>query len=333
VSARSYGLVIAFRNFLYDRGLLKAHRVSAPVISVGNITAGGTGKTPLVIWLCRLLGEETVPTAILTRGYKTAQNAQAKTKDFVDEAAILAAKCPHAAIVINPDRVTGAAEALKNVGPKVLVMDDGFQHRRLARDLDIVTIDATCPFGHGRLLPAGLLREPAGSLKRAHAVVITRCDQIEDADLQQLTEQLNKENPKMMIATSAHQPVCARTAQGNELKLDELRGSKVFAFCGIGNPEAFLGTCGELGLDVVGSRTYNDHHHYDPSDIADICGHAKRLDTELVLTTEKDWTKISRVLGDAKEVTFACLVVEMKLLEGQEQLRGLIRDSLAGKIH
>ncbi|MHC4344553.1 MAG: tetraacyldisaccharide 4'-kinase [Planctomycetota bacterium] len=332
VSAQFYRPVIALRNLLYDRGVLKSHRVNAPVISIGNITAGGTGKTPLVIWLCRLLGEEGMPCAILTRGYKTAQNSKARIQDCVDEPAIIAENCPQAAVVINPDRLAGAAAAIKNLGAKVLIMDDGFQHRRLVRDLDIVTIDATCPFGHGRLLPAGLLREPVGSLKRAHAVVITRCDHIEDADLKQLTELLKEVNPEMMVATSVHRPVCIRTAQGNDIKPDELKGSKVFAFCGIGNPDAFLGTLKALGLNVVGSRTYNDHHHYGGGDIADLCGQAKRLHAELVLTTEKDWTKISRVLGDAKELTFACLAVELKLLTGQEQLIGLIRDTLAGKI-
>ncbi len=145
-----YAAITGIRNLLYSKGWLKIHRVNVPVISIGNITTGGTGKTPLVIWLAHQITKNSKfkNCGILTRGYKT-----------TDEPEILAQSCPAAKVIINPDRVAGAQEAINKFAAQVLLMDDGFQHRRLGRNLDIVTIDATCPFGYGKILPAGLLQE------------------------------------------------------------------------------------------------------------------------------------------------------------------------------
>ena len=187
-----YQLVVDLRKFLYSKGCLKVHRANAPVISVGNLTVGGTGKTPLVIWLCKQIISDSKfqisnsQCAILTRGYKTKERA------LSNEVAIFTESCPEANVVVNPDRVAGATEAVGKLGAKVLILDDGFQHRQLARDLDIVTIDATRPFGYGKLLPAGLLREPVDALKRADAVVITRCDQTTEVELTELEGKLQQ---------------------------------------------------------------------------------------------------------------------------------------------
>ena len=188
IAAHVYRVITWVRNFLYSKGWLKIHRADVPVISIGNITTGGTGKTPLVIRLCNFLRNSGSKCAILTRGYKADEN-------YGDEPAVLAESCPGIQVVVNPDRVAGAAEAISKFGAKVLVMDDGFQHRRLVRELDIVAIDSTVPFGYGKLLPAGLLREPVDSLKRADAAVITRCDQVDEAELIQLEGKLKKVNP------------------------------------------------------------------------------------------------------------------------------------------
>lgn len=198
-----YKSAVFLRNLSYDKGWFKIHKTKAAVISVGNITTGGTGKTPLVIWLSNKLTQKGLRTAILTRGYKLK-----KTK-LLDEPAILVGSCPEARVIIDPDRIAAAAEAQKKYGSEVLVMDDGFQHRRLHRDLDIVTIDATEPFGYGRILPSGLLREPISSIKRAHAAVITRCDLVDGAELAQLDEKLKTVNPDMIIAHAIHKPLCA----------------------------------------------------------------------------------------------------------------------------
>jgi len=353
IAAAGYSIAVRLRNFFYSTGWLKVHRADAAVICIGNITVGGTGKTPLVVWLCNQLTQNSklntmnYNCAILTRGYKT------KKGILSDEVAILAESCPQAKVIVNPDRVAGAAEAIGKYNAKVLIMDDGFQHRRLARDLDIVAIDATQPFGYGKMLPAGLLREPVTSLKRAGAVVITRCDQVDKAELSELEKKLRAINQNMVIVRSIHAPVCAKCPEpfvipakaGIRKKsetmdsclrrndgIEQLKDKNIFAFCGIGNPDAFLNTIKSLGTELVGSKVYNDHYHYTNECLADIYEHAEHLKADLILTTQKDWTKIARLAPAKKDIPLAYLAIEIKFLTGQEKLTALIEDTFVGKI-
>ena len=369
VAAIGYSLAVWLRNFMYSKGFLKVHHVDAAVLCVGNITVGGTGKTPLVVWLCNLITQnsklrtQNCKCAILTRGYKARAQENA---DFKDEIAILTESCPEAEVIVNPDRLAGAAEAIDKYAAKVLIMDDGFQHRRLARNLDIVAIDATLPFGYGKILPAGLLREPVSSLKRAGAVVITRCDQIADAKLSELEQKLRAINPDMVIARSIHAAVsvkypepsvipakagiqkdnkkmdsCLRRARpvldtGND-NIEQLKGKKVFAFCGIGNPDAFLNTIKNLGAKLAGSKIYDDHYHYTDACLADISERAGELGADLILTTQKDWTKVISnskfLISESKSpLPFAYLTIEIKFLAREDKLTVLIKDTLASKI-
>jgi tetraacyldisaccharide 4'-kinase len=334
VAATGYSLVVRLHNFLYSKRWLEIHTADVPVISIGNITAGGTGKTPLVIWICRFLQNKNVPCAILTRGYKTHTKKRATSDEgraTRDEPAILTESCPQAKVIINPDRVAAARLAV-GVGAKVLIMDDGFQHRRLARDLDIVTIDATCPFGYGKLLPAGLLREPVVSLKRAEAAVLTRCDQISESDLSRTKEKLQLINPDMIVARSIHKPICAKSTAGEKITLEQLRSRNIFAFCGIGNPDAFLSTIKNTGANLVGSKIYNDHYHYTDADFDDIHNQANRLGADLILSTQKDHTHYA-TCATQYDIPFAYLAVEIKFTSGEDKLKQLIEDALAGKIH
>jgi len=320
-----YSIVVRLRNLLYSTGILKSYAVKAIVISVGNITTGGTGKTPLVIWLTKLITQKNVRCAILTRGYKTS------TKKLRDEPAILTKNCPDAQVFVNPDRLEAARRAVEKFNAQVLVMDDGFQHRRLRRDLDIVTIDATCPFGYGKILPAGLLREQPSALRRAQAAVITRVDQVEPARLRQIENELRSINPRLILARSIHSPVCARGLQGVQIPLSQLRDKRIFAFCGIGNPEAFFRTLEDLGLNLLDSKAFNDHQNYNQRCLNDIYEYARYLDAELILTTDKDWTKIAPA-SRAREIPLMYLVVELKLVEGADRLIKLIEETVAGKI-
>ena len=357
IASVGYSVVVRLRNLLYSKGWLRAHSVDTVVICVGNITVGGTGKTPLVVWLCKQIAPR-CKCAVLTRGYKSTQNSGLKTQDYVDEPAMLAESCPQAQIVVNPDRVAGAAEAINKFGAEVLIMDDGFQHRRLARDLDIVAIDATRPFGYGKMLPAGLLREPVASLKRGGAVVITRCDQIDADQLIKLEEELRAINPDMVVAKSIHAPASIEyldTAvipakagiQNGDTTMDsclrrndnveQLRGRKVFAFCGIGNPNAFFNTVRTLGAELVGSRVFDDHHHYTKACLAETREQAGDLGADLILTTQKDWTKLISDFGyqisdPASSASFACLAIEIQFLTGENELKSLIERTLAGRI-
>jgi tetraacyldisaccharide 4'-kinase len=333
--AAFYGLVIAFRNFLYSRGLLKSYSITQgglittdrtqatiPVISVGNITVGGTGKTPMVIWLCQWLRSKDINCTVLTRGYK----AGSETK--TDEPAVLAKNLPGTAVVVNPDRLEGALEAVKRHRAQVLVMDDGFQHRRLHREIDIVMIDATQPFGFGKMLPAGLLREPITSLKRAQAAVITRCDQVSEDRSEEIIKNIN---PNIVIAKAVHQPVCVM-AGDKQIPVGQLKGRKVYAFCGIANPEAFFATIKSLADEVVGTKICDDHHKYTAGDVGEIFDEAQRAEAEFILTTEKDYNKIDLSATAKKGTVLAFVAVRMQLLSGEEQITQLIERSFAGRI-
>ncbi len=331
-----YGLGIWLRNWLFDSGQAKSYAVTAsglvtsdrthatvPVISVGNITVGGTGKTPLVIWLSNLLCEQNVNCAILTRGYKSVKGEN-------DEPGILTKNCPGAAVVVNPDRLAGAIEAVKKHRAQVLIMDDGFQHRRLHRDIDIVTIDAMLPFGYGRLLPAGLLREPVSALKRAQAAIITRCDLVSSNKLTELTAAINRINPNLITAQTIHSPVCA-TSSKRQIQLEELKNKKIYAFCGIANPQAFLATVGLAGATITGSKIYDDHHNYTAGDVEEIYRNAAKTGAEMILTTEKDYNKIGLPDGST-DLELAYLAVRLQFVDVADYIRQLIEQSFAGKI-
>jgi len=330
VASGIYSVIIRLRNFFYDKHIFAIHHAKAAVISVGNITAGGTGKTPLVIWLCNEISRKERnkanehKLAILTRGYKT-------TRNNTDEPAILTENCPQCKVVVNPDRVIGGAQAIGEYSANVLILDDGFQHRRLSRDIDIVTIDATCPFGYGRIIPAGLLREPPSTIKRADAVVITRCDQVSESQLSQVEEKLRNIKSNILVAKSVHQPVYIKTMNDRQISMEQFKSRKVFAFCGIGNPDSFINSLKKLGCEIVGSKIFDDHYQYSDSSLEQMKQQSQNLGTELVLTTQKDWTKI-RLLESAKDLPLAYLAIEIRFLSGEEELRGLIEDTLAGKI-
>jgi len=313
-----YGLGVALRNAAYDLRLVRTCRADVPVISVGNITTGGTGKTPLVIWLCGLLEEKSLKCVVLTRGYKSANGR------ISDEPAILARTCPGARVLVNADRLAAAARAVEEFGAEVLIMDDGFQHRRLDRDLDILAIDATRPFGYDRLLPAGLLREPKTAIRRADAVVITRYDQATASAIDLLEKQIRRIKGDIVVAKAVHRHPCARGTGQTRYDLDEIRRVPVFAFCGIGNPEAFLDRLKDHGMNLVGTRIYDDHYNYSEPDVAEICRRAASLGAEMILSTEKDWVKTALIAGKFTRIPFAYLAVELEFVDGRDRIEELV---------
>lgn len=334
-----YSTVVRVRNRLYSKGLLKRYRSGAVVISVGNITAGGTGKTPLVIWLCRQLEKKEISVAVLTRGYKSKVDKQITKNEEkssrTDEPAIISEGCPPAKVVVNPDRRAGARKAVNKLGSEVLIMDDGFQHRRLHRDIDIVTLDATEPFGYGKLLPAGLLREPIEGLRRADAIVLTRCDQVKEQQLEKIEEKLKAIKNDMIIAKSIHAPVRLIYQDSSQGIIEELNSKKVFAFCGIGNPNSFLQTLKNIGSDVLSFEIFNDHYHYREDDIRRIGKKAKELKADLIITTHKDWSKVRCLLSTSRsgfEMRVGYLQIELQFIEGEDKLRRLIEKGLESRI-
>jgi tetraacyldisaccharide 4'-kinase len=281
-----YAAVTSLRNRLFAAGVIASHRVDRPVISVGNITTGGTGKTPVVRWLADRFIHSGVRPAVLLRGYRGG-----------DEARLLASQVSEAIVEADPDRVAAARrviEAHPQVG--VFVLDDGFQHRRIQRDFDLVLIDASNPFGFGHLLPRGLLREPLAGLARASAFLVTHTEIGEDPTIEST---LRRHNALAPIYRCRHVHCGLRDAHGRSISLADARGRKALAFCGIGNPAAFDRQIESAGITLVASRWFADHHDYAHVDLEHLKEESGRSGAELLLTTEKDWVKLSPVIGSA----------------------------------
>lgn len=313
-----YRFGIYIRGLLYKSGLKKSYKADKPVISIGNITTGGTGKTPLVIWVCNYLAEKKQKCGVLTRGYKAGKGI------MTDEPAMLAKACKGTNVIIDADRVKGAARAVKESGCDVLVMDDGFQHIRLKRDINILTIDATCPFGFDRLLPAGLLREPLNAIKRADAVLLTRTDQADDDTIRKIEEKLSAIKKDMAIAKTVHRPLKVVCLKNEEFEISALKEKKVYAFCGIGNPNAFFKTLELSGIKTVAQRIYNDHYNFSEQDLRDIYEEARYLEADIILSSQKDWVKTALFWDINAEILFGYLAIELLFTAGQDKIEQLI---------
>ncbi len=303
VASWGYAAAIAVRNSKYDRPG-SAARCSVPVISVGNITAGGVGKTPFVIDLLQRLQRMGRRPAVIARGYG------APAGESNDEERLIRKHVPHAICVIDPDRVRGADRAVGDHAADVVVLDDGFQHRRLHRDLDLVLLDATCPFGYDRLLPRGLLREPVAGLRRADAVILTRCDQVPD-DLQRTRQRVR------LVAPNASLLQCRHGVTGVE-RLDGvpvdggLRGRRAFLIAAVGNPATFRATVSALGAAIVGWHWWSDHHAYTPRDLASLRRRMVGTPQAVLVTTEKDAVKLSSLPGlDPASILVVRVAIEM----------------------
>ncbi|MCF7976330.1 MAG: tetraacyldisaccharide 4'-kinase [Phycisphaerae bacterium] len=320
----AYGLVVSCRSTLYGHGLLRSYRAPCPVICIGNLTTGGTGKTPLVAWLCQVLSQEMkVQCAVLTRGYKSSCT---KT----DEPAMLE-KQLGIPVLVNGDRIASTKLALSRGPVDVFVMDDGFQHQRLARDLNILTLDATNPFGYKKLLPAGLLREPMTAIRRAQCVVITRSDQVTDNNLKTLTTTIQNVSPGMRIATAVHRPTAVHIPGKDTQPPSWLQDRAVFAFCGIGNPCAFFETLEKLGVHCVGTQRFDDHYHCTKKDLQDLQAQATMKGAELLLTTEKNFPDIAAI-DTPLSVPVGYLSVALAFESGEDHVKELIEQTLACKI-
>jgi tetraacyldisaccharide 4'-kinase len=296
-------------------------RVAPKVLSIGNITTGGTGKTPMVVWVCELLQREGISVGIVSRGYG-AKNANESN----DEAKELRGRLPTVPHIQNPDRVAAANQCADENGIRAIVVDDGFQHRRLARDLDIVLIDASNPFGYGYLLPRGLLREPKSSLGRADVIVITRCERVEAAALQEL-QKVVRNLATVPIALAKTRSISLIDAEGGEYSVDEFRNDSWFVFSAIGNPDAFEDSLRGKGFNICGATRFRDHHHFSTSDLKGIALSAKRAGASKLVCTHKDLVKVgAKLVGDLP--VFA-LKIETEIFEGEDQLTSAILDLFA----
>lgn len=285
------------RNLYYTLVSTARRRVEKPVISIGNITVGGTGKTPMAARIARMLADRRRTVAILTRGYKgrpTTATTDQPTPPWTlesDEARVLQRRCPDTTIVIDADRVAGAKAAI-SAGCDTLVLDDGFQHRRLARDLDLVLIDATNPFGHGRMLPRGLLREPPSALKRADIIVLTRSDEIDPSDKMLLLATIRRCSGGKPLVQAVHRISGFQDVAGCFLPGQDPGAVQAVIFAGVGNFESFRRSVERLGVSVLAAYEYPDHHDYSADEITALCDVALTLEANAVVTTEKDAVKL-----------------------------------------
>jgi tetraacyldisaccharide 4'-kinase len=333
-AAPFYGAAVALRNNLYGRGLLRVYAAPLPVVSVGNITTGGTGKTPIVQWLAGALGRRGISAAILIRGYKPGAAGS-------DEAELLAKSLTTAGpdsspvrVIANADRVAAARQICRDRHPPdVLILDDGFQHRRLRRDFDLVLIDATRPFGFDRLLPRGLLREPASALHRADTILVTRCDQVDGGTLAGLQDQLQGIAPAVPrhMSEMAFAGWVGQTGDQAATPTDP-----ALAVCGIGNAAAFETSARRAGAKVVGLIELDDHHDYRNADLQMFASAAARAGARSVVTTEKDWIKLGPLLESARQAAPPALppILVLKIaarIDGEEELLDRIQHALSAK--
>ncbi len=311
-----YGAVQRGREYAYECGWLKTIKVGRPVISVGNLTWGGTGKTPLVEFLVNRLRERGVKVCVLMRGYQPRGLAASGASD---EAQLLRRHLPNVLIKEGRDRVRSAAEVMAMDSPDGFILDDGFQHRQIFRDLDIVVLDATRPFGNQRLIPRGILREPVSSLSRAQIVVLTKVDQVSIDALRVLQSDVTRQNPSAVIAHAIHQPVDFWDhRQQSAVPLANLKGRKAVAFCGLGNPQSFFKTLGDVGVEVVDTQSYRDHYVYRLGDVLALSDRARKMGAQLLLSTEKDAVKLESFYEAWAGLDLLILRIKLRFIHGQE---------------
>lgn len=332
-----YGMIMRARTALYRGGALRVHKVNAPVLSVGNITTGGTGKTPLVEWLARAVARRGKRVCILTRGYGRAdERARVVVSDGEtlladahrggDEPRMLAESLQGvAAVLSDADRVSAARWALANLQSEVFILDDGFQHQRIARDLDIVVVDATNPFSGGRILPRGRLRERASGLARADLIVITRADQADDVD--KLRADIGRLSGGRPILLSQTRTLGVRTlSESGEREVLSINAQPqpFAAFCAIGNPGAFFAQVERENTALCYTRAFPDHHVFSQRDAEAIVSEARAHGAQALLTTAKDAVKLRSLRFD-----LPCFILEIEIeLDDEDSLLRLVDEAV-----
>jgi tetraacyldisaccharide 4'-kinase len=331
-ASRLYGAAVSVRSVLFQRGILASRRLPVPVISVGNLVVGGTGKTPFVEMLARRLAARGHRVAVILRGYRGRSRRPAIISDgqtlvlepphAADEACLLARRLEGVAVLTGVDRYRVGQLAVERCATEVIVLDDGFQHRRLYRDLDIVLLDAGNPFGYDRLIPSGLLREPPAGLGRADMVVLAHAEA--PVDLDAVRARVRRYAPKAGVAVAAHRPVELVGLDGDRLAVDRLGGERVLAFCGIANPARFHAMLRRLGGVLVAHRVYPDHHVYSSADLEQVWAAASEAGASMIVTTEKDLVKVLRLPRRRSPAPLYALSIALELIEGAAILDRLV---------
>ncbi len=335
--AKLYEYGVRTRIALYEMGYLEAVKLRTPIISVGNLSVGGTGKTPLVAFFARYLQSEGHQVAVLSRGYRRASRGRVEVanedsvlttaREAGDEPMLLATSCPGVRVVVDRDRAAAGAWLEQRVPVSVFLLDDGFQQLKLTRDLNIVLIDATDPLGGGRMVPLGRLREPLTSLRRADAIIVTRSDQPFDqvAVKRLISTHCVVETP---VFYGYHDVVGLHRAGSTEttgrLSLSRRR---VAVFSGIARPERFESDLEHLGMQIVARRRFPDHHRYDFNDLAPLLKDAVQAGAEAIVITEKDEVNLPHDFSSSSNLPIYVIRIEFRC-EEEASLKSLVLRSI-----
>ena len=336
-----FGAVVGIRDFLYRVGLMRRHPLGIQVISIGNVTAGGTGKTPVTEIFARTLAAEGRKVAILSRGYRRKEApwwqrmfTQVIDPPLVvsdgrhvlldsavggDEPYMLASNLPGVAVVVDRNRVKAGRYAVKRLGCNTLILDDGFQYQKLKHSIEVVLVDATNPFGNGNLLPRGILREPVRRLKRADIIFLTKCW----GDVSAVREEIRRHNATAEIVECNHVPKSLRDVWSREeYPLEWLGGKTTCTLSGIASPKGFENSLRRLGARVVWCERYADHHRYDSSEILYALNRTADMGADALVTTEKDAVRFPRL--ETSPVRCLYLRIAIEILSGAESFDSII---------
>jgi tetraacyldisaccharide 4'-kinase len=323
-----YGAVVRIRHLLYYLGLFHSKRLPCPVISVGNITVGGTGKTPLVITLAKGLMDRGIPTAILSRGYKGKGSpkpcvSDGKTvllspEESGDEPFLMAKALKGVPVLIGKDRFATGQLALQRFEIRGVLLDDGYQHLQLHRDLNILLIDSEIGFGDHHVLPRGILREPLEQLHRAHLFLLTKVEHPENC--RPLEKMLREIHPFSPVFHSHYEPQGLISSDGERIGFQALKGKKALALSGIANPAFFSFLLRKCGMEIVGEMIFPDHHRFTSKDLIAIEKESKEADW--IVTTEKDVVKLKEMKIVHRPLL--ALRIEMKIWEEEEFFKKIV---------
>jgi len=335
VFSKIYLFAINFIKFCYRTGIFRSYIPKAKVISIGNITLGGTGKTPLVEWVAKLFIKNNIKTAIVIGGYKRPSVGFGRfDTDYFhlgDEAAMLKENLSEAKIYVGKDKVR-SLKRIEAEGLDVAIVDDGFQHWRLHRDLDVVVIDSTLDLFNQYLLPLGVLREQVNSIKRAHIFFLTRTD-IAIENVANLKIKLNKINPNAIIISSVYKPVCfidLKTKNCIEVNSDFFKNKKVFILSGIANPLYFDKLVSDLKIRIVREFIFPDHHKYEINDVTSILQLADELAVDTLITTQKDAVRLQHLIRHFSTLNVFILKIELVITENEKEFSQRLFSVLGG---
>ena len=331
-----YRLIITFRSRLYDKRILAVIKLPCPVISVGNITVGGTGKTPCVIMLAQMLQSQGFRPAILSRGYGGKNTKQVSiisngksvlldSKTSGDEPFLMAKSLNNIPIIVGPKRIKTGRVAISQFGANVLICDDAMQHRQIFRDIDLVLLDSQNPFGNGHVLPRGKLREPIAGLKRASAFLLTRTDETNEAgNINSKLAQLGN----IPIFTSIHKLQNVIKGDYSDIwPISKLSGKKVCAFCGIAKPDSFQKSLLAAGANILSWDTFPDHHSYSRDELDTIKSKFSNHKADIIITTQKDGMRLQNFPDFLSKIYL--LRIEMEVTPSPELFNKFIVDRLA----